>query len=246
VGREVLRWQTERARQVIAEREASEEVPIPWRIVVMHLERLKDRSRMCEAAGFSAIRWFHDMVRPLTAPDADPVPDLAVPGGLEVTAWAQERDEAVRLAHNEAFAGHWGSQPRDAESWKNWTVGHRTFRRDWSWLVTDSSAVDADGRPEVAGYVASHAYPQDWEAQGYSQGWIGLLGVRPAWRGRGLAPALLAAAMRSYVQDGIETAGLDVDTGNASGALNLYSGMGFRVEHTQVAWAIESPGAAGL
>ncbi len=247
IGREVLRWQTERAHQALAEQDAaSGEAPVPWRLAVSHLEKLADRSRLCEAAGFTAIRWFYDMVRPLSGPEAPPIPELPVPEGLELGPFSDDLDEAVRLAHNEAFAGHWGSQPRDLESWQNWTVGHRTFRRDWSRLVLDRTATNAEGRPEVAAYVISHAYVQDWEAQGYSQGWIGLIGVRPAWRGRRLAPALLGAAMRAYADDGIETAGLGVDTGNSTGALNLYTGMGFRVEHTMVSWAIESPDAAGI
>ena len=44
--------------------------------------------------------------------------------------------------------------------------------------------------------------------------------------------------------DGIDAAGLNVDTGNASGALNLYLGMGYSVEQTSVAWAFESPSAS--
>lgn len=248
IGRELLRWQTERANELVAEKQQSAgpaAQPLPWRIAVSHQERLTDRNALCEAAGYTAIRWFHDMVRPLTGPGATPVPELVVPGGLEVAPWTGELDEAVRRAHNESFAGHWGSQPRSEEAWHNWTVGHRTFRRHWSHLVLDRTVQDADGLPEVAGYVVSHTYPQDWEAQGYSLGWIALLGVRPGWRSRGLAPALLAAAMRSYAAEGIEAAGLDVDTGNTSGALDLYTGMGFRVEHTSVAWALESPDARG-
>ena len=44
----------------------------------------------------------------------------------------------------------------------------------------------------------------------------------------------------------MEAAGLVVDTGNASGALALYTGMGFGVEHTSVSWALESPDATGI
>ena len=82
--------------------------------------------------------------------------------------------------------------------------------------------------------------------KGLKEGHVDLIGVRPAWRGRGLAPALLAEVMHAYVASGMDTAGLSVDTGNASGALNLYLGMGFHVEHTSVAWALESPCASGL
>ena len=123
---------------------------------------------------------------------------------------------------------------------------HRTFRRDWSRVVIDATQPDDDGRPAVAGYLAAHAYPQDWPAKECSQGWVSLVGVRPAWRGRRLAAALLADNMRCLAADGIDAAGLNVDTGNASGALDLYLRMGYDVEHTSVAWALQSPDACDL
>ena len=75
---------------------------------------------------------------------------------------------------------------------------------------------------------------------------MSLIGVRPKWRGRRLAAALLAENMRCLEAAGIDAGGLEVDTGNASGALDLYLGMGYSVEHTSVAWALESPDASGL
>lgn len=247
VGRELLRWQTERARGWISEQAAAPGgTALPWRIVLSVQEEHTDRARLAAAGGYTGIRWFHDMLAPLGGDDAVAVPDLRLPDGLEVVPYRLDLDEAVRLAHNESFAGHWGSQPRTPQFWRHWVSGHRTFRAGWSRLVLDPTRPDPGGTPAVAGYLISHAYEQDWEALGHSQGWIALLGVRPAWRGRGLAPALLSAAMRALTADGIESAGLDVDTGNASGALDLYTGMGFRVEHTSVAWALESPDAAGL
>jgi ribosomal protein S18 acetylase RimI-like enzyme len=248
IGREVMRWQTERAHEAIAEREAADggNAPqLPWRIGVHHEERLVDRNALCESAGYTSIRWFHNMVRPLNDP-ALPIPNLGLPDGLAIGHWTEDVDESVRLAHNEAFANHWGSQPRDEEAWKSWTVGHRTFRRDWSRVVLDTTQPDAAGRPPVAAYLSSHAFAQDWDAKGHTEGYVDLIGVRPAWRGRGLAPALLAEAMLAYAASGIDRAALSVDTGNASGALNLYLGMGFSVDHTTVGWALESPGASGL
>jgi mycothiol synthase len=241
IGRELLRWQTERAHQAVVEWEASDSTMIgtPWRIAGNHAERHADRDALYASAGYTAVRWFHDMFRPFGA-DGPPIPDVAVPDGLAITQWTEDLDEMVRLAHNEAFAEHWGSQPRDEESWRNWTTEHRTFRRQWSRVVLDPSQPDAHGRAAVAGYVASHAFEQDWDALGCSQGWVGLIGVRPAWRGRKLAPALLADVMRAYAADGMKAAGLDVDTGNATGALGLYEGMGFRVKQTYITWALES------
>ena len=112
--------------------------------------------------------------------------------------------------------------------------------------MIDQTQPDDDGRPAVAGYLAAYAYPQDWPAKGYSQGWVSLVGVRPAgaaaWPAAALSPRTCAASQA----DGIDAAGLNVDTGNASGALDLYLGMGYAVEHTSVAWALESPSASGV
>jgi mycothiol synthase len=242
IGRELLRWQTERAHQALAEQHAA---GVPWRIVVDHQQKLIDRSALCKAAGYTSIRWFNEMLRPL-GDGAASIPEVSMPAGLVMASWTDDLDESVRCAHNDAFARHWGSQPRDDETWKTWTTGHRSFRRDWCRVVLDPTQPDPDGRPAVAAYLSSHAYPQDWEAKGYTQGWVDLIGVRPAWRGRGLAPALLAECLHAYAASGMDAAGLDVDTGNATGALDLYLRMGFRVEHTSVAWALESPGASGL
>lgn len=243
IGRELLRWQRDQSRWAWAEQEREGAPALPWRVSLSHPERLRGNSALAERLGFTAVRWHHEMVRELTTAGAPPVPDLAVPAPLRLEPWTDDLDEAVRLAHNEAFAGHWGSQPRDPEAWQQFGIGHKNARRDWSFVVLDPDR-DEGGRPAVAAYTLSNAYTQDWDAQGYTQGWTGLLGVRPDWRGRGLAPALLAAAMRAFAADGMQKAGLGVDTGNASGALRLYEGMGYEVEHTLVTWTVEGSGSA--
>jgi ribosomal protein S18 acetylase RimI-like enzyme len=211
--------------------------------MVNHPQRLEANNALAAGSGLEPIRYFHDMVRELTTDGAPAVPEVAVEPPLVLAPWTPELDEAVRLAHNESFAGHWGSQPRDREAWQQWGVGHKNTRRDWCFVVLDTSR-EEDGRPAVAAYTQSNAYTQDWEAQGFTQGWTGLLGVRPDWRGRRLAPALLAAALRAFATDGMQKAGLGVDTANASGALRLYEGMGYAVEHTSVTWAVEGTGSA--
>ncbi len=243
IGRELLRWQRDQSRWALAQQEQASADPVPWRVVVSHPERLEANSALARRLGFEPVRWFHDMVRELTTEGAPPVPDVEVPAPLRLAPWTEELDEAVRLAHNEAFAGHWGSQPRTAEAWQQFGIGHRQARRDWSFVVLDPTR-EEHGQPAVAAYTLSNAYTQDWEAQGFTQGWTGLVGVRPGWRGRRLAPALLAAAMRAFAAEGMDKAGLDVDTGNASGALRLYEGMGYRVHHTSVMWAVEGAGSA--
>ncbi len=243
IGTALVAWQRDQSRWALAQQEEPGTEPVPWRVMLSHPDRVVGVRRIAETLGFAPVRLFHDMVRELTTDGAPPVPRLEVPAPLRLAPWTEDLDEAVRLAHNEAFAGHWGSQPRDAEAWQQWGVGHRDVRRDWCFVVLDPTT-EEDGHPAVAAYTMSSAYEQDWEAQGYTQGWTGLLGVRPAWRGRGIAPALLSAAMTAFAASGMQKAGLDVDTGNESGALRLYEGMGYRAEHTSVTYAVEGQGSA--
>lgn len=227
VGRALLDWQVARGRQLLAG--SAKDVP-GW-ILTRAKEDATDREALLRAAGFATARWFSDMRRPLAVPGAPPVAVADVPAGLRLAPFDSTLDEAVRLANNDAFAGHWGSEPHSAEDWQTWCTGHRDFRGDWSFVVLD-------GR-EVVGYALSAAYPQDWAAQGFTQGWTNLVGVLSPYRGRGVAVALLTATMRAFAADGMEYAGLYVDTENTSGALSLYTGLGYEAVERTAAWAIE-------
>ncbi|MCW2810356.1 MAG: family N-acetyltransferase, partial [Friedmanniella sp.] len=77
-------------------------------------------------------------------------------------------------------------------------------------------------------YALSSAYEQDWQAQGFSQGWTDRLGVRPEWRGRGIASALLYRSMQSFRAAGLDAAGLGVDADDEKGAVRLYEQLGYR------------------
>ncbi|WP_461022203.1 GNAT family N-acetyltransferase [Thalassiella azotivora] len=229
IGRELLTWQEARGRQAIAETGKQ----APGRVLVHAGEQYPDRQALLASAGFRQARWYLEMTRPLTGDGAQPVPDVALDEELRLVPFDADLGEAVRLAHNEAFAEHWGSEPRDPESWRQHTVGGRSFRADWSFVVLDGD--------EVAGYTLASAYRQDWAAQGYSSGWTDLLGVRPRWRGRRIAPALLAATMRALLAEGIERADLGVDSENPSGALGLYHGMGYTQTRREAAWVKDVP-----
>jgi len=223
VGRALLTWQEALGRRKIAD--AGKDVP--GRVQVMTEEEAEDRRRLLSRCGFAPVRWYIELSRPL----AGGVPQVAPADGLRVVPFESALSEAVRLAHNEAFAEHWGSEPRSVEDWERWSVGGRNFRADWSFVVLDGD--------QVAGYTLASAYEQDWAGQGYSSGWTDLLGVRPAWRGRRLAPALLAASMTAMTASDIECADLGVDAENASGALGLYERLGYIAQRRQVAYAID-------
>jgi GNAT superfamily N-acetyltransferase len=230
VGPAVLAWMEGRGRQMLA----ATGKDVPGRLAVYVDEHQRDQRRLYAAAGFSPIRWYTQMRRDL----ADPVPDAPVPPGLRVVPWSEDLDDAVRLAHNEAFLDHWGTEPQTPETWR----GHQSaFAPTWSFVALDVSGGGGavPGAPVVAGYLISGRYEQDWPVLGYTCGYTDLLGVRPAYRGRGLAVALLAAAMRAYRADGMQYAALSVDTANPSGAHALYPRLGYEPVHGEILYSVE-------
>ena len=214
IGGALLAWSEARARQQLAAAEAN----LPARIRLYTFDRHEGERALAENAGFTAIRWYVDMRRDLSAP----IPDIALGDGIAIEVYSERRRDDVRVTHNEAFVpDHWGSNPYDAEAWQLHAIGSEKFRPDWSFVAVDTAT------DRVVGYLLSGAYDQDWAAQGFTEGWTDLLAVRREWRRRGIAPALLASAMRSYADGGMEYAGLDVDVDNPTGALGLYENVGY-------------------
>lgn len=222
IGRQVLAWETARGRQ----RLAASGKDLPGRLAVFVHDNAETTIRLLRASGFTPARYYAEMRRPL---DVE-LPPVDVPPGLRIVPWTPELDEQVRLAHNEAFADHWGSEPRTADEWAQ---GRSMFAPTWSFVAID----DATG--EVAGYLLSSRFEHDWPVIGYKAGYTDLLGVRRAWRGRRLAAALLATVMVAYRADGMDMAELGVDTANQSGAHRLYEGLGYAVFHSSTMFSIE-------
>lgn len=213
LGREVLRRTVERAEQRYAEH------PQPRRPGELH-SRVYDTNAgataLLSGAGMRPVRWFYDMHRDL----AEPPPGAAIPEGLRLVPYQPDRDDDVRLAHNEAFQDHWGSTPRDTTSWKQWFTGSRSFHPELSFLMLEDGG-------EIVGHLLGYVYEADCEANGVREAWVGQLGTRRPWRGRGVASALLTHALRVYAEAGHERAALGVDTANPTGALGLYQRAGF-------------------
>ncbi|WP_336923953.1 GNAT family N-acetyltransferase [Aquipuribacter sp. SD81] len=227
VGRALLGWQVERGRERLADG-ARGDRPVFLRTFAE--DHLADRNRLLGAAGFEARRWYTSMRRDL----ARPLPETDLPAGLRaVTPEAGDTDllDRVRRTHNDAFAGHWGSEPFEPDDWRRRAVTGHGRRPDLS------CAVLAEGG-EVVAYQMSGTFPDDWEAQGFTEGWTDLLGVAEAHRGRGLGRWLLLDAMRRYAAEGLQYAGLGVDVDNPR-ALALYTGLGYEVRGRETSWVLD-------
>lgn len=221
IGTALVGWSQARARQVLVETGKE----LPARIATYTDDATPGVAAVYRAAGFTPIRYYTHMRRPLDVPLPD-VPDVE---GVRIVPWTQELDDRVRLAHNDAFADHWGSEPRTPEQWQ---ASRAMFAPTWSFVALDDTG-------HVVGYAVSGRYEEDWVAVGYPSGYTELLGVRRAWRGRHVGVALLATVMRVYAADGMRYAELEVDTANPSGAHGIYASLGYEVSHSSTMLSVE-------
>ncbi|MBD8045021.1 GNAT family N-acetyltransferase [Arthrobacter sp. Sa2BUA2] len=217
IGTAVYRWQAARARNRITGKEKG--------AVLRSFAEENNASHVAllSSVGAKVVRYFTEMTRSL----AGDLPTVPLPEGMEFVTFREELSERFRLAHNEAFLDHWGSEPRDAQTWK-FTVTHPQFRADWSFAVVEKSSGG------VAAYQLASFDPETKEIFGYTEGYTELLGVLRDWRGMRLAPAMLSEAMRRFRESGMEHAGLGVDTENPSGALRIYEQLGYTPVSRQI------------
>lgn len=166
---------------------------------------------LLSAAGYAEVRHFWGMVISL---DVTPAPP-ALPAGITIRACGDESDRRrAHMASEDAFRDHWHYEPRGFEQFMADQTA--TERYDPAlWLL----ALEGD---EPVGTALCEAYP--------ARGWINTVGVRPAWRRRGIATALLRHAFAEFLRRGLREAGLGVDAQNSTGATRVYERAGMRVE----------------
>ncbi|MET3952008.1 GNAT family N-acetyltransferase [Arthrobacter sp. UYEF36] len=222
IGTGLLGWMEARTRQRFAADAVNGSTPR----LRLHMEQQHThQASLFGEAGYRIVRYYNEMHRPL----AGGFPEAAPGEGLEIVGFGPELHESVRLAHNEAFRDHWGSEPRDEEAW-GFVVNDPLARPDLSAVVVEQST------GKVAGYQLASHDAVSAESRGYREGYTDLLGVRREFRGRGVALALLADAMRRFAAAGMDKASLDVDSENPTGALALYAKMGYVAVNTSMAW----------
>jgi mycothiol synthase len=200
--------------------------------VVIHAGALADEPRV---SALLSSRGYRD-VRRFELRRIDFTDDPPLPGDVDGITLRQFDPADVRRlyeAHIEAFADHWGESSETYESFRHLTLEAPDFdARLWS------VAWDGD---ELAGYVG--AQEKSWESD--SRGYIGLLGVRRAYRRRGLGEALLRTAFRALHARGLRGADLHVDADSVTGATRLYERVGMAAHPRFATWEKElRPGSA--
>ena len=221
IGRHLLDWQIERGRESLS----SCDPTLPWYIRTREFDWVDDSFRLYRRFGLEPVRFMKEMIRLLDAPVVPRSVD-----GVEILPWDRSLDEGTREALNEAFGDHWGSTHIDEDSFEH-LVERNAIRLDLSFQAV------ADG--EVIGYSLNGFFPDDEQVTGRREGWVRSLGVKQAWRGKGVASALLEHSFNAFIDAGLTHSMLGVDTENPTGAFGLYEGLGYEVLHGTVITQLE-------
>ena len=179
--------------------------------VVAHLCLSQDspRQHLLESKGFSLERIYWDMLW-----REEWLPQNVVPAGCRIGAFQVGDAATLTQIQNEAFAGTWGFAPNTLDQIEYRSCMRNTAHPGILFLYSE-------GR--VTGYCWTCFAP----SHGKLKGIIGMIGVSPDFRGRGLSKPLLLSGMEYLKSAGVAEIGLHVDGINAP-AIALYKSLGFQ------------------
>lgn len=180
-------------------------------------------ANLLETAGYRPIRYFMEMIRP----SLDNIPNAPLPASLEARPGTQAEWRQIWEACREAFQDHWGESGWSEESFQAWTQ-HPNFDPTLFQIGWDGA--------EVAGGVCNFIDKANNEALGQLRGFTEDIFVRRPWRRQGLAKALIARSLHMLKEMGMTEAALTVDADNPTGAVKLYTSMGFQHDKMSVSY----------
>lgn len=225
IGRAVLKWQENKARQLflkILPPDSQTDVRLA-NLVDAHLA---DRRRLYIAAGFSPRRTFEVMYHQFKH---TPIQAIQPKGNYQIKPWTEKADSAIQTAHDLSFNDHWGTL-EEARSW--FQLARPSLDPRWSFIALDK-------QNQIVGYIMVCRHPARWIQAQRSEAYIELLGVAPNARAYGIGKSLITHAMAAVQQAGISYIGLDVDKDNPHGAKDFYARLGFTTEGLQVYYALD-------
>ena len=204
LGQLILAECEHRARGLVA-------LAAPGARVVQHSGTLADEPRVAalhRSSGFVDVRSFWQMRIDFEVAPTPPT----VPPGIELRSLRVGVDEpAVYAADREAFEDHWGDAFTDEATWRHRTIEAADGFDSSLWFL-------AWAGDELAGYLIGEAAATDKPDHGS----VELLGVRRAYRRRGVAEALLRSSFAALHERGRAGVTLLVDAESPTGATRLY------------------------
>lgn len=207
LGTALVRWGEQFAEAHL------DQAPEGVRVVTQHYIPTENRAgiALIEALAYQPERTVYKMSITLDEPPA--LPDAI--DGIEMRAFVPGQDEeGTHATVEEAFVDLWGRPPMTLEDWLGFHETARTMPDLWLLAVERES-----GR--IIGTSLGTI--------GTGTGWISSVAVRPEWRQRGIAGALLVYSFRAFLQRGVREIGLSVDADSRTGAPRVYLRAGMHV-----------------
>ena len=193
---ELVRWGVARAGELRA------------RVIHICVSDPSPKAERLQEEGFYLVRRYLDMVW-----RRDALPSAPIPDGFSVRPF-QPGDAAVLTEiQNAAFSGSWGFSPN--------TLEQIEYRSSMSNTSHEGILFLKEG-DNTAGYCWTCLFPVD----GSIRGIIGMIGVSPDYRGRGISSAILLAGMEYLRSLDVADIRLQVDGSNTP-AVRLYTSVGF-------------------
>jgi mycothiol synthase len=214
IGTELMSWAESRLQKTV------QRVPKDARVVFRSafVSTHAPTKQLFEDLDLKFVRRFWHMMIELDSPPAEPV----WPSGIKLSTYAETDDLlAIVRADGEAFQDHWGFVPQPEETQLEQFQERIDSQHDFDpnlWFL----AMDGD---EVAGICLCSRSRTEYPGAA----WVNSLGVRRAWRRRGIGLALLHHAFGAFYKEGKERVGLGVDSSSLTGATRLYEKAGMVV-----------------
>jgi mycothiol synthase len=159
----------------------------------------------------------------------DPLPPAPPLDGVQLRSYREADAELLRNALNEAFREDPFHHETGPDEFRAAYVGKRGFDPSLWRLAWDSD--------ELAGFVIAFPERHGDKALGY----VHALGVRAAWRQRGIGRALLLDVLKRFQRRGLARASLGVDAENVTNAVRLYESVGMRIVSRGDNWVLDVP-----
>ncbi len=165
------------------------------------------------ARGYREVRRFWDMAIELD----EELPEVA----LDIHTFREEDAPSFHAALEEAFEDHWEHHPHPFDEWWSRHRERSGYNPSLWFFISDGGDIAAAIQNDL-NYLGG--------------GFVGALGVRRPWRGRGYGRALLLHSFREFRLRDMSRASLVVDAANPTGATRLYESVGMHVELETVVW----------
>ena len=164
-----------------------------------------------EESGLSFLRDYYKMVK---EPITKGFPNLPENISIE-SVDLKDHSRVLHMLETESFSGHFGHIALGHDDWIAEKLAEPQLDHKGTFVAKVNGEpagllISSDGRSDVNG------------------GWVDKLGVLEQFRGLGLGKLLLQWGIAHAAEKGYQSIGLGVDTGNESGALQLYENQGFK------------------